>query len=212
MSRTLDDDTRVLREVLDRHKPLSLPDVRSHEQRVDAAVLVPLLWAHVPAVTMLVRSADLRHHAGEVSFPGGKREPSDADLEATALREAHEEIGLLAHEVEVVGRLSPVPVATSRFRINPYVGVVHGRREPWRISGEACRAVDLSLQALTDGTIPYRAVRMEWAGHSILSPYFVLDGETTLYGASAFVLVEMLSVVGPVLGFTLPAPDVTQPG
>lgn len=208
----MDHDVPTIREVLARHAPLSLPDTRPNEQRVDAAVLVPVRLERSPSVTMLVRAANLRHHAGEVSFPGGKREPSDVDLEATALREAHEEIGLRAREVEVVGRLSPVPVATSRFRINPYVGVVHGRREPWCLSGEAHRAVDLSLRALTDGTIPYRAVRMEWAGHSILSPYFVLDENTRLYGASAFVLVEFLAVVGQALGFTCPTPDVMPPG
>ena len=81
-------------------------EARGH---TDAAVLLALYgWPEEPGLIFTERRADLRRHAGEISFPGGRRDPGDADLAATALREAHEEIGLPPDEVDMVGALPPV--------------------------------------------------------------------------------------------------------
>lgn len=200
-------DRSTVRALLANRPPLPIPDVLPEGKRIETAVLVPLVVAPEPSVTMMVRARGLRHHAGEVCFPGGKREQGDASLEQTALREAHEEIGLSPDAVDVVGALSPVPVATSRYRIHPFVGWV-AERAAWRASPEVDRVVELRLDDLSSGRIEHRAVRMQWAGHEILSPFFVLEGDTRLYGASAFVLVELMSAIGPALGFTLPRPKV----
>lgn len=192
-----------VRHILSKRQPLRLPDNRQEGTRIDTAVLVPL--SEGPVVTMVVRAQKLRHHAGEVGFPGGKPEACDTDLWATALREAHEELGIDPDGVELLGRLSPVPVATSRYRIHPFVGWVEGQRE-WVPSGEVGRVVDIPIAWLSEGRIPYHAVEVEWAGHRIQSPYFVIDSETRLYGASAFVLTELMAVVGPVFSAPLPSP------
>ena len=71
----------------------------------DAAVLVPIVMREQPTVLLTVRSAKLSTHSGQVAFPGGKRDPQDLSAEATALREANEEVGLQAKNVEVLGRL-----------------------------------------------------------------------------------------------------------
>ncbi len=191
---------------LARHSPLLVPDVVPRDHRIDTGVLVPLTLDPVPTVTLVVRAGKLREHAGEVGFPGGKPEEADADLAGTAVREAHEEIGLPPDAVEIVGSLSPIPVATSRYRIHPFVGWVTMRPAAWRLSGEVARAVDLPLEAIASGAIPYEAVEMSWAGHTIHAPFFRLDDDTRLYGASAFVLVELMAVVGPAWGFALPLP------
>jgi 8-oxo-dGTP pyrophosphatase MutT (NUDIX family) len=90
-----------------------------------AAVLVPLVSREDGLHVLLTqRTAHLKHHPGQVCFPGGKVEPGDADLETTALREAQEEIGLEPRHVELVGRL-PVYTTVTRFVITPVVALVH---------------------------------------------------------------------------------------
>src|SRR5690606_33497675 len=86
----------------------------------EAAVLLPVSnWPHDPHLTFTERRADLRKHAGEISFPGGTTEESDRDLEDTALRESEEEIALHRVHVEVVGALPPVGTFATSFRIQP---------------------------------------------------------------------------------------------
>ncbi|HET8816893.1 MAG TPA: CoA pyrophosphatase [Pseudidiomarina sp.] len=89
-----------------------------------AAVLIPLLESPDGLQIILTqRSAQLRHHAGQISFPGGRQEPHDANLYETALREAHEEIALHPDDVELVGQLHDYPVI-SNFIVRPYVAIV----------------------------------------------------------------------------------------
>jgi 8-oxo-dGTP pyrophosphatase MutT (NUDIX family) len=90
-----------------------------------AAVLVPLL-DHRGEVSILFtkRRSHLRHHAGQICFPGGRIDADDADSLAAALRETQEEIGLPPAEVEILGRLDETLVLTSGFRLTPWVGRV----------------------------------------------------------------------------------------
>lgn len=87
--------------------------------KTDAAVLIPLLLRDGELVAVFTeRRADLRRHAGEISFPGGRQDRPDEDLRRTALREAHEEIGLDPEHVELVGALplwAPSSPATASF-------------------------------------------------------------------------------------------------
>ncbi|MEP7059187.1 MAG: CoA pyrophosphatase, partial [Actinomycetota bacterium] len=87
-----------------------------------AAVLLPLVLHPEPSLIFTVRAAQLSRHAGEVSFPGGMVESADADLRATALREAHEEIGLDPALVEVMGALPAVHTFVSGILVVPFVG------------------------------------------------------------------------------------------
>jgi 8-oxo-dGTP pyrophosphatase MutT (NUDIX family) len=91
----------------------------------EAGVLVPVFERDGTShVLMTRRRDDLRLHPGQISFPGGRLEPGDADARAAALREAEEEIGLSPARVEVLGRLGEALVVTSGFRLTPWVGVV----------------------------------------------------------------------------------------
>ncbi len=89
-----------------------------------AAVLLPIL-ENTGELTVLftVRSRHLKHHAGQVSFPGGKQELTDNSLIETALRETHEEVGILPNEVEIIGNL-PLYRTVSRYEVVPYIGFV----------------------------------------------------------------------------------------
>ena len=104
----------------------------------DAAVLVPLYREPLTAV-FTERRGDLSRHAGEISFPGGRQDHPDEDLRETALREAHEEIGLDPSGVELVGALPPVGTFVTGYRIFPFVGLIEsgperGARRPPRSS------------------------------------------------------------------------------
>lgn len=89
-----------------------------------AAVLFPLV-SRASGLTVLLtrRASDLKHHAGQVSFPGGRMEPGDADILETALRETHEEIGIEPGLVEVTGALRPMPTITG-YAVTPIVGLL----------------------------------------------------------------------------------------
>jgi len=97
---------------------------RSPEEIRPAAVLVPVVRRESGLTVLLTRrTAHLNDHAGQISFPGGRAEPGDADAAQTALREAAEEIGLQAARVEVLGELHPYVTVTG-YRVTPVVGLV----------------------------------------------------------------------------------------
>ena len=89
-----------------------------------AGVLIPVMRraAHL-SVLLTQRSAELKHHAGQVSFPGGRMEEHDADVRATALRETHEEVGIEPEHVSVIGFLDAMPTITG-YAVTPVVGLV----------------------------------------------------------------------------------------
>jgi 8-oxo-dGTP pyrophosphatase MutT (NUDIX family) len=158
---------------------------------VDAAVLLPLYgWPEHPGLILTERRADLRSHAGEISFPGGRQDEGDADPAATALREAEEEIGLDPAVVELVGALPPTATFATGYRIHPFVGLVPDPRqldlEP--NPGEVETVLAFTLEALGEGYAMRRLVRRGVAFHS---PTFEVDGHQ-IWGATARILGELL--------------------
>ena len=108
--------------------PLWEPEIKIERRFVEreaahASVLVPLVLRAEMTVLLTQRTDHLNDHPGQISFPGGRAEPSDADAVATALREAHEEIGLEAFEVEILGSLPTYTTGTG-FIVTPVVGLV----------------------------------------------------------------------------------------
>jgi 8-oxo-dGTP pyrophosphatase MutT (NUDIX family) len=113
-----------------------------------AAVLVPVLDYPEGAAILLTRRADtLRNHSGQISFPGGRRDDSDATLAAAALREAQEEVGLDPATVKVIGYLDDYPTLTG-YRITPVVGVVRQAFTPVTDPGEVAEVFNLPLDVL----------------------------------------------------------------
>jgi 8-oxo-dGTP pyrophosphatase MutT (NUDIX family) len=168
-------------------------DVRG---RTDAGVLVALYadGARLHAV-FTKRREDLRRHPGEISFPGGRYEDTDADLLATALREAEEEIGLPAAEVEVLGALQPTPTIATGYAVYPFVGVIAPGRA-WTLSPREVAAVlELSLEDLRAGYGRRRLVRR---GLPIRTDSYVV-GDDLIWGATARILADLFDRVGPLL-------------
>jgi 8-oxo-dGTP pyrophosphatase MutT (NUDIX family) len=171
-----------------------------------AAVVVPVVLEPEPRVLLVLRGADLKDHAGEVGFPGGKPEPTDPDLAATALRELEEELAVRPDQVEILGGLVPTPVITGRYLIHPFVGVLAAGTVARAASTEIARLLELPIAPLILGERPISAVRGEWMGMTVLSPHFAVDG-AVLYGASAYIFYELLLRIAERLGRRLPEPQ-----
>ena len=108
--------------------PVWTPEIKvegrfNEREPVHASVLVPLVRREELTVLLTQRTDHLTNHPGQISFPGGRAEPGDADAAATALREAHEEIGLQAEHVEVLGAM-PTYTTGSGFIVTPVVALV----------------------------------------------------------------------------------------
>lgn len=159
-----------------------------------AAVIGLLLegprWIDEPALLFIERSNDLRQHAGQIAFPGGKPEPGDRDLLDTALREAEEEVGLPREQVQVLGRLEPVPTPTG-YMIVPFVGRVIGDWEPQRASPEVERILTPSLRTLLDPAIHRLAGEVEWRGATYSLHEFAI-ADPPLWGATARMVWDLL--------------------
>ncbi|PSP55697.1 coenzyme A pyrophosphatase [Halobacteriales archaeon QS_1_67_19] len=169
------------------HVPRTVED----EDR-DAAVLAPVVVRNGEHHLLFTKRADhLGEHAGQMSFPGGGREPSDDDLRATALREANEEIGLRAEEPEIVGRLDDIRT-TSRYAVTPYVASVPDR-EYVPDEREVAEIAVLSLAGFLDPD-NYESERREHPqyGEAIVH-FFHVDG-WTVWGATARILVQLLEL------------------
>ena len=161
-----------------------------------SAVLV-LLYEHQrePWVVLTRRSWHLRHHAGEVSFPGGRREPGDADLWATALREATEEIALDPASVARIGRLDSFVTVGSRSLVCPFVATVDRRPELVPDPVEVEQVLHVALAELT-GSEAWReeiwSLGEAFGGDRAMT-FFELHGDT-VWGATAAVLRRLLSI------------------
>jgi len=168
-----------------------------------AAVAVPIAFTPEPRVLLVLRGAHLTDHAGEVGFPGGKPEPGDADLHATAAREMREEVAIDTSDIEWLGALHPCPVITGRYMIHPFVAHVRASARPHVASSEIARIIELPILPLVMGEAPVYATEGEWMGAVWRTPHIHLDG-CTLYGASAFILYELLAKIAAQLGRELP--------
>jgi 8-oxo-dGTP pyrophosphatase MutT (NUDIX family) len=169
------------------HDPVEVTD----EER-EAAVLAPVVTRSDGEYLLFTKRADhLGEHPGQMSFPGGGREPSDDDLQATAKREAREEIGLRPSEAEVVGRLDDIRTITN-YAVRPFVARVPDR-EYTPDEREVAEIAVLPLSALTD-LDNYESERRDHPHYGeIRIHFFHVDGYT-VWGATGRMLVQLLEL------------------
>ena len=162
-------------------------DAHGHRE---AAVLVPIMdWPHDPKLIFTERHADLKKHAGEISFPGGMSENDDRDLAWTAIRETHEEISISPDRVEVVGALAPVGTFVTSFRIQPFVGLVEDGEPLVPNPTEVAAIFHFGIDDLVDAYAMRRLVRR---GVPIRTPTFEMD-RVLIWGATARILTDFLT-------------------
>jgi 8-oxo-dGTP pyrophosphatase MutT (NUDIX family) len=160
---------------------------------VAAAVLVPLVDRGAAHILFAKRGDQVGHHRGQVSFPGGTLAATDASLEAAALRECREEIGLPADAVEILGALDDTETVATRFVITPFVGLVR-RPVAWAPDGhEIEKVIEVPVAAL----LAHGAFRTEyWLREGERRPVYFYDyaGET-IWGATARILKAYLDLI-----------------
>ncbi|WP_336021966.1 NUDIX hydrolase [Halobellus salinisoli] len=157
-----------------------------------AAVLAPILERGGEPYILFTRRADhLGEHPGQMSFPGGSRESVDADLCATALREADEEIGLRADEARVIGRIDDIQTVTD-YAVRPYVARVPDREyDP--DEREVAEVVALSVAELTD-LDNYESERREHPTYGARRIHFFHVDGYTVWGATGVMLLQLLEL------------------
>jgi 8-oxo-dGTP pyrophosphatase MutT (NUDIX family) len=166
---------------------------RTDSRGVDAAVLAPIFGvADRPGLVFTQRREDMRRHAGEISFPGGRPEP-DEDLLAAALREAEEEIGLDPADVDVLGALPPVSTVVTGYMIHTFVGLIPSGLAFEPNPDEVAAVLLLHVDDLRTGFGMRRLIRR---GVPIRTPTYLV-GDHLVWGATARILQSLFERIEP---------------
>ena len=148
-------------------------------------------------ILYIQRVKDGHAHSGQISFPGGKQEPDDADLRATALREAQEEVGIMSSHVEVIGRLTSLYIPVSNFNVYPFVAVAQYRPEYYIQQTEVEKIVELpvrellnqELKSIVEVTSPIDKTFVRKV------PAYMLPEGAILWGATAMITAELETIL-----------------
>jgi len=161
--------------------------------RVPAAVLVPIYEDNGEHYIVFIKRTELvKHHKGEITFPGGVFEADDQTLLNTALRESDEEIALAVDQVEVLGELDDAITLTSHYTVTPFVGAI-----PWpyqfqvdQVETEAVITIPVSA-LLTDDCCTYQSVAID--GKQVISYFYHYQGKV-IWGGTAQILKQFLEI------------------
>jgi 8-oxo-dGTP pyrophosphatase MutT (NUDIX family) len=160
--------------------------------RTEAAVLVPMHgWPDNPGLVFTERRSDLKRHAGEISFPGGRRDEGEELLD-TALREADEEIGLSRERVEVVGALPPIGTFVTNYKVHPFVGLIE---EGLRFEPNPAEVESVLVATLDDLAAGYEKRRLVRRGVPIKTDTYVI-ADKLIWGATARILADLFAHLG----------------
>jgi 8-oxo-dGTP pyrophosphatase MutT (NUDIX family) len=149
-------------------------------------------------VLLMKRREDKTAHSAQVSFPGGGYEITDADMKATALREAQEEVGIMSSDVDILGALTPLYIPVSNFNVYPFVGYAKTRPQYHLSHAEVSYTIEVPLSSLlhpdrktiTDVTSPVMPALVRKVNA------YILEDRTIIWGATAMIISELEAVLG----------------
>jgi 8-oxo-dGTP pyrophosphatase MutT (NUDIX family) len=160
--------------------------------RTEAAVLVPMHgWPDNPGLVFTERRSDLKRHAGEISFPGGRRDEGE-DLLETALREAEEEIGLAPANVEIAGALPPIGTFVTNYKVHPFVGLIE---DGMRFQPNPAEVESVLVASLDDLQAAYAKRRLVRRGVPIKTDTYLVS-DKLIWGATARILGDLFEHLG----------------
>ena len=145
------------------------------------------------SVLLIERMTYNGHHSGQIAFPGGKAEPTDTDLQATALREFFEETGADVTPT-VIGKLTPVYIPVSKFMVQPFVSYVNQKPNFSASAYEVNELIEWEINHLLNPDIIKETTIEPTPGYKIKTPYFDVQGKV-LWGATAMMLNELKSLL-----------------
>ncbi len=140
-------------------------------------------------IVLTRRTEHLRGHSGQISFPGGRRDPEDASFTATALRETCEELGICADPIQVLGALTSVYIPPSNYQVHPRVGLLTHKPQMRPNPAEVAEVFSVPLSALLDPS-QRRVESWPFNGQTVNVPYFLFKGHK-VWGATAIMLNEL---------------------
>ncbi|MEI6765246.1 MAG: CoA pyrophosphatase [Bacteroidota bacterium] len=205
------DELKLLTAFLENRLKLELPGKASHMKMVpeirfpefdtppvtprNSSVLILLYpkGKHI-CIVVIQRPEYPGVHSGQVSFPGGKADERDSSIEATALREAQEEVDVNPDSVHVIGRLSPLFVSPSNFMIYPVVGVTSSTPVFKGDEKEVAAIYNIRLNDIISGKCIQRKSIKLHRGIELVTPFYDIQG-LTIWGATAMILSEFSDVV-----------------
>lgn len=144
-------------------------------------------------ICLTKRPSTMKHHPGQISFPGGKVEKEDISAEMTALREAHEEVGIDRNKIEILGKLSDLYVEVSRFSIQPFLAWANEKPEFIVDYGEVEELIIFPIsEFVTNETVA--EIELETVSGPLLIRYYPFNGEI-IWGATAMILSELIEIL-----------------
>jgi 8-oxo-dGTP pyrophosphatase MutT (NUDIX family) len=145
------------------------------------------------SLLLIQRTEDGRAHSGQISLPGGKQDPGDADLRATALREVQEEVGIMSKDIAILGQLTPLYIPVSNFQVYPFVGFCEDKPRLHLNKNEVAQAFEVPLSTLLS-----KETKTISRVISPIDPEFVrnvnayqLNEGPVIWGATAMILSEL---------------------
>jgi 8-oxo-dGTP pyrophosphatase MutT (NUDIX family) len=178
-----------------RVKPM--PDVIPSDARPSAVMSLLFPVEDELHLLFIKRTEDGRAHSGQVSFPGGKQDPIDADLKATALREAQEEVGIMPADVDILGELTPLYIPVSNFQVHPFVAFAK-EKPVYNINQAEVRYImEVSIAELfhSERKVMTDVVSPAMPGVIRNVKAYQLSDGTIIWGATAMILSELETIL-----------------